>query len=62
MKKRISHRHAIFVCFISAFLWILSCAVNPVTGKRELMLISENQTRKSFKLMAHIMIQKLQNM
>ncbi len=43
MKKRISHRHAIFVCFISAFLWILSCAVNPVTGKRELMLISEDQ-------------------
>ncbi len=24
-------------------LWVLSCAVNPVTGKRELMLISEQQ-------------------
>ena len=43
MKKSLSHRHALYLCFISAILWILSCAVNPVTGKRELMLVSEDQ-------------------
>jgi len=28
-------------CLIVLVLWILSCATNPVTGKKELMLLSE---------------------
>ena len=29
------------VLFVALAVWIISCAVNPVTGKREFMLLSE---------------------
>lgn len=32
---------AICLVLFGIFLWIISCAVNPVTGQRELMLLSE---------------------
>ncbi|MCX6827654.1 MAG: hypothetical protein NTV06_10390, partial [candidate division Zixibacteria bacterium] len=28
-------------CLVGLLFWILSCATNPVTGKKELMLLSE---------------------
>jgi predicted Zn-dependent protease len=33
-------------CLIGLLLWILSCATNPVTGKQELMLLSETDEIK----------------
>jgi len=33
-------------CLIGLLLWILSCATNPVTGKQELMLLSESDEIK----------------
>ena len=33
-------------CLIGFLLWILSCATNPVTGKKELMLLSETDEIK----------------
>jgi predicted Zn-dependent protease len=33
-------------CVIGLLLWILSCATNPVTGKSELMLLSESDEMK----------------
>jgi predicted Zn-dependent protease len=35
-------RLSLYACLISAFIWLISCAVNPVTGKREFMLVSES--------------------
>jgi len=40
MKHKIK-RTVLGSCLIGLLLWILSCAANPVTGKRELMLLSE---------------------
>lgn len=34
------------LCLIGPLLWIPSCAVNPVTGKQELMLLSESDEIK----------------
>ena len=36
-------RLSIYACLFSTLLFLISCAVNPVTGKRELMLISESE-------------------
>src|SRR4030067_2124818 len=33
-------------CLIGLLLWIFSCAANPVTGKRDLMLLSETDEVK----------------
>src|SRR4030043_1985879 len=33
-------------CLIGLLLWIFSCAANPVTGKKELMLLSETDEVK----------------
>jgi predicted Zn-dependent protease len=33
----------IFLLFIAAVLLVISCAVNPVTGKKQIMLMSESQ-------------------
>jgi len=33
----------IFLLFIATVLFVISCAVNPVTGKKQLMLMSESQ-------------------
>ncbi len=40
MKRIIIHSSVIITLLLVA--WMISCAVNPVTGKRELMLLSEN--------------------
>ena len=32
---------AICLVLFGILLWVISCAVNPVTGQRELMLLSE---------------------
>jgi len=42
MKNATSHLRLIAIFTLYAILW-LSCAVNPVTGKKELMLMSEKQ-------------------
>ena len=39
--KRLAFRLGAIVIGLLAFIWILQCAVNPVTGKREFMLLSE---------------------
>ena len=41
--KRISKASIIVICFCLLILRVISCAVNPVTGKREFMLISEQE-------------------
>lgn len=33
-------------CFIAAVFWVVSCARNPVTGRQELMLVSEDDELK----------------
>ena len=43
MNKQSILKVGIFIIFSTIFVWIISCAVNPVTGKKELMLISEAQ-------------------
>jgi predicted Zn-dependent protease len=40
MKRKITYL-LLGSCLIGLLLWILSCATNPVTGKQELMLLSE---------------------
>ena len=42
MKKRKFNKYIIFLVFVSATLWLFSCATNPVTGRQELMLLSES--------------------
>lgn len=41
MKKSFWIKPALWVSFLSVLIWIVSCAVNPVTGKREFMLLSD---------------------
>ncbi|NOY79280.1 MAG: M48 family metalloprotease [Calditrichaeota bacterium] len=43
MWNRTRTKIAIFLFLLISFAWIVSCAVNPVTGKKELMLMSESQ-------------------
>jgi len=40
MKRKITYL-ILGSCLMGLLLWILSCATNPVTGKQELMLLSE---------------------
>ncbi|MBW2317188.1 MAG: M48 family metalloprotease [Deltaproteobacteria bacterium] len=42
MKKRKFNQCIISLVFLSAILWLFSCATNPVTGHQELMLLSES--------------------
>ncbi|MBN2001530.1 M48 family metalloprotease [candidate division KSB1 bacterium] len=42
MKKNKKFFYAVSAfCVISVLIWIISCAVNPVTGKKEFMLLTE---------------------
>jgi len=41
MKKRQITEYAICLILFGILWWVLSCAANPVTGQRELMLLSE---------------------
>lgn len=43
MTKRVIGMVVLGCCLIGLLLWIPSCAVNPVSGKRELMLLSEKE-------------------
>ena len=42
MTQKIILRSVVSIIVVSLIVWAISCAVNPVTGKRELMLISQN--------------------
>jgi len=42
MTRKIILKTIISVIVVSLIVWAISCAVNPVTGKREFMLLSEN--------------------
>jgi predicted Zn-dependent protease len=46
MMKRKTNYIILGFCLIGLLLWILSCATNPVTGKQELMLLSESNEIK----------------
>ena len=39
------HRYITFLLLFIVGSWLASCATNPVTGKKELMLLSSNQER-----------------
>ena len=39
--KKLMKRSVFYAVMLSGLIWLLACAVNPVTGKRELMLVSE---------------------
>ena len=41
MTRKIILKTAISIIVVSLIVWAISCAVNPVTGKREFMLLSE---------------------
>lgn len=41
MKRRFVYRLSLSVILFALIAWVISCAVNPVTGKRELMLLTE---------------------
>ncbi len=41
MLKRVMTRAVLVCCLIGLLFWIPSCAVNPVSGKQEFMLLSE---------------------
>ena len=43
MLRKSTVKLAGFLILVSLVAWVLSCAVNPVTGKKELMLMSESQ-------------------
>ena len=43
MRKNILINLSIIILFVILIVWIISCAVNPVTGKKEFMLVSESQ-------------------
>jgi predicted Zn-dependent protease len=42
MTKKIILKTIISIIVVSLIIWAISCAVNPVTGKREFMLLTEN--------------------
>lgn len=42
MTKKIILKTIISIIIVSLIVWAISCAVNPVTGKREFMLLTEN--------------------
>jgi len=42
MMKSGLHKYFLYLIIISLGAWLVSCAVNPVTGKRQLMLLSES--------------------
>lgn len=43
MKKHFRRTYTIFVLVLASILLVPSCAVNPVTGKRQLMFVTEEQ-------------------
>ncbi len=43
MKRNVVLKHGGFFLLLAFFAWMVSCAINPVTGKKELMLMSESQ-------------------
>ncbi len=43
MRQRLVLKLGSLVVLVGLLAWAISCAVNPVTGKRELMLMSESQ-------------------
>ena len=43
MKKRFKKTYAAFCLILSIILLVPSCAINPVTGKRQLMFVTEEQ-------------------
>jgi hypothetical protein len=43
MLKRVMKRTVLGYCLVGLLFWIPSCAVNPVSGKQELMLLSEKE-------------------
>jgi len=43
MLKRVMIRAVLVCCLIGLLFWTPSCAVNPVSGKQELMLLSEKE-------------------
>lgn len=43
MRKNILINVSISIIIIALIVWAISCAVNPVTGKKEFMLITESQ-------------------
>jgi len=45
MKKQLISGFSISTFLLAAIMMVLSCSRNPVTGKRELMLMSENQEK-----------------
>jgi predicted Zn-dependent protease len=45
MKKKLTFYSAYITCILT-ILWFLSCAINPVTGERELMLLTEKDEIK----------------
>lgn len=42
MTRKIILKTIISIIIVSLIVWAISCAVNPVTGKREFMLLTEN--------------------
>lgn len=42
MAKKIILKTTISIIIVALIVWAISCAVNPVTGKREFMLLTEN--------------------
>ena len=43
MLNRTATKTVGFLFLLISFAWVISCAINPVTGKKELMLMSESQ-------------------
>ena len=46
MTRKYAVLAALGCCFIALVLWVVSCARNPVTGRQELMLVSEDDELK----------------